>query len=269
VIELVGLELWGHHGVEEAEQEAGQRFLFDVTLEEGDAAQRSDRLEDTIDYREVVAVVQEVSDSRRFHLLEALSAAVADALMERFPVRTATVRVRKPDVDLGVPIVHAAVTVHRLRASRTRAFVGLGSNLGDRETNLRRAIDLLAAEPGIAVQGVSSFRETDPVDYEEQPKFLNAAVFLGTELSPHALLERLLQIERRLGRTRDGPRFGPRTIDLDLLVYDGVRIDEPGLTVPHPRLHERRFALEPLAELDRSLVVPGHGPVEDLLAALD
>jgi 2-amino-4-hydroxy-6-hydroxymethyldihydropteridine diphosphokinase len=150
-----------------------------------------------------------------------------------------------------------------------RVYVGLGSNLGDREANLRSALDALAAEPGIAVATVSSFRETDPVGLAEQPRFVNAAAALETELDPRALLERLLAVERRLGRTREGPRFGPRTIDLDLLVYGEQRIAERGLEVPHPRLHERRFALEPLAELDPGLVVPGHGRVDALLATLD
>ena len=150
-----------------------------------------------------------------------------------------------------------------------RAFVGLGANLGERETALHRALELVAAEPGIEVVAVSSFRETEPVGYADQPAFLNAAVAIETELSPRNLLERLLAVERRLGRTRGGPRYGPRTIDLDLLVYGDERVEERGLTVPHPRLHERRFALEPLAELEPELVVPGRGGVSDLLAALD
>jgi 2-amino-4-hydroxy-6-hydroxymethyldihydropteridine diphosphokinase len=93
---------------------------------------------------------------------------------------------------------------------------------------------------------------------------------LKTNLSPRDLLGRLLDIERRLGRVRgEGPRFGPRTIDLDLLLYGDETVDEPGLTVPHPRLAERRFALEPLAELDPALAIPGHGPVQALLAGLE
>ena len=114
-----------------------------------------------------------------------------------------------------------------------------------------------------------SFRETDPVGVVDQPLFLNGAAALDTELSPRELLEALLSIERRLGRVRDGTRWGPRTIDLDLLLYGDEVVDEPGLRVPHPRLHERRFALEPLAELNPELVVPGAGRVSDLLAALD
>jgi 2-amino-4-hydroxy-6-hydroxymethyldihydropteridine diphosphokinase len=145
-----------------------------------------------------------------------------------------------------------------------RAFVGLGSNLGDREAALRGALELLGED----VLAVSSFRETDPVGYLDQPPFLNAAAALETGLAPLALLERLLEVERELGRTRDGPRFGPRTIDLDLLLYEDHVIDEPGLVVPHPRMAERRFVLEPLAELDPDLAVPGQGRVSDLLARL-
>lgn len=150
-----------------------------------------------------------------------------------------------------------------------RAYVGLGSNLGDRCATLARALELLAGRPGIEVLGTSSFRETEPVGYLDQPLFLNAAAVVETTLSPRALLAALLDVERELGRTRTGPRYGPRTVDLDLLLMDGIVIDEPGLAVPHPRLHERAFALAPLAELEPSLMVPGHGPVSELLNRLE
>jgi 2-amino-4-hydroxy-6-hydroxymethyldihydropteridine diphosphokinase len=151
----------------------------------------------------------------------------------------------------------------------TRSFVGLGANLEDPRAQIARALELLAAEDGIELVAVSSLRETDPVGFEDQPRFLNGAVKLRTSLSARELLERLLAIERCLGRVRgEGPRFGPRTIDLDLLLYGDEQIDEPGLQIPHPRLHERRFALEPLAELDPALELPGRGPVQALLAGL-
>jgi 2-amino-4-hydroxy-6-hydroxymethyldihydropteridine diphosphokinase len=148
------------------------------------------------------------------------------------------------------------------------AFVGIGANLGDRESQLKSALELLAAEDGIEVVAVSALRETEPVGPVEQPRFLNGAVRLSTELSPLELLERLLAIEQRLGRVRK-ERFGPRTIDLDLLLYGDEVVEEPGLTVPHPRLHERRFALEPLAELAPGLVIPGRGSVSTLLSELE
>ena len=144
----------------------------------------------------------------------------------------------------------------------TRAYVGVGANLGDREATIRAAITAL---PGLVA--VSELRETEPVGVVDQPPFLNGAVALETDLEASELLETLLAIERELGRERR-ERWGPRTIDLDLLLYGGETIDEPGLTVPHPRLHERRFALEPLLDLDPGLSIPGRGRVEDLLAGL-
>jgi 2-amino-4-hydroxy-6-hydroxymethyldihydropteridine diphosphokinase len=148
-----------------------------------------------------------------------------------------------------------------------RAYVGLGANLGDRESTIRRAIELLAAEPAVEVVAVSSLRETDPVGYAEQPRFLNGVAAVETALGPRTLLDRLLAVERELGRVRDeGPRFGPRTIDLDLLLYGDEVLDEPGLTVPHPRLAERLFVLEPLYELDPELTLPDGRAVRDLLA---
>jgi 2-amino-4-hydroxy-6-hydroxymethyldihydropteridine diphosphokinase len=158
----------------------------------------------------------------------------------------------------------------RRTADLTRVFVGLGSNLGDREGMLRRAVEAVSELPETEVSRVSTLRDTEPVGIVDQPRFLNGVVEIETELSPRELLEGLLAIERSLGRVRSGmPPGGPRTIDLDLLLYGDVRIAEPGLEVPHPRLHERRFVLEPLAEVDPALEVPGRGLVEALLAELD
>ena len=150
-----------------------------------------------------------------------------------------------------------------------RAYVGLGANVGPREETLRQAVELLATEDGVEVVGVSTLRETDPVGVVDQPRFLNGAVAVETSLSARELLGALLRVERELGRVRDGTRWGPRTIDLDLLVFADEVVDEPGLRVPHPRLQERGFALEPLAELDPGLVIPGAGRVLDVLSALD
>jgi 2-amino-4-hydroxy-6-hydroxymethyldihydropteridine diphosphokinase len=145
----------------------------------------------------------------------------------------------------------------------TLAYVGLGANLGDRDATIRAAI---AELPGVV--GVSTLRETDPVGVTDQPRFLNGVAVLDIDLPPRELLDRLLAVERGLGRERT-ERWGPRTIDLDLLLYGDEVIDEDGLTVPHPRLQERRFVLEPLAEIAPELVIPGLGGVEDLLAELD
>ena len=148
-----------------------------------------------------------------------------------------------------------------------RAYVGLGANLGAREDTIRHAVDLLDAHPEVDLVAVSTLRETEPWGPVEQPRFLNGAAAIETSLEPRALLGVLLDVERRLRRVRD-ERWGPRTIDLDLLLYGDAVVDEPGLTVPHPRLRERAFALEPLLELDPDLVVPGQGSAAALLASL-
>jgi 2-amino-4-hydroxy-6-hydroxymethyldihydropteridine diphosphokinase len=142
------------------------------------------------------------------------------------------------------------------------AYVGLGSNLGDRERLIREAAELIGS------RRLSKIIETEPWGYEDQPRFLNAVAEVETGLEPMPLLTHLLDVERRLGRERVGPRWGPRAIDLDLLIYGDVMLDEPGLVVPHPHLLERRFVLEPLAELVPDLEIPGNGTVRAALAGL-
>jgi 2-amino-4-hydroxy-6-hydroxymethyldihydropteridine diphosphokinase len=144
----------------------------------------------------------------------------------------------------------------------TLAYVGLGANLGDRESAIRDAAELIGA------LRLSPVIETEPWGYADQPRFLNAVAEVETPLAARAFLDRLLDVERRLGRDRSGPRFGPRTIDLDLLLYGDERISEPGLEVPHPRLHERLFVLEPLAALVPARKIPGNGTVSEALAGI-
>jgi 2-amino-4-hydroxy-6-hydroxymethyldihydropteridine diphosphokinase len=144
----------------------------------------------------------------------------------------------------------------------TIAYVGLGSNLGDRERLIREAAQLIGAVR------LSTLIETEPWGYGDQPLFLNAVAELETLLTARQLLDHLLDVERRLGRERVGPRWGPRTIDLDLLLYGDETIDEPALVVPHPRLKGRDFVLRPLAELVPTLKIPGDGTVRDALAGL-
>jgi 2-amino-4-hydroxy-6-hydroxymethyldihydropteridine diphosphokinase len=142
------------------------------------------------------------------------------------------------------------------------AYVGLGSNLGDRECAIREAARLIGA------RRLSAISETEPWGNEQQPRFLNAVAELETELEPLALLDLLLDVERQLGRERDGTHWGPRAIDLDLLLYGDRVLAEPGLNVPHPFLQERLFVLEPLAELAPEASVPGLDTVAALLAGL-
>ncbi len=149
-----------------------------------------------------------------------------------------------------------------------QAVVGLGANLGDPAGQLRGALDALAATPGVGGLVASGFYRTPPWGPLPQPAFVNAVARFDCSLAPRALLDRLLGIERAAGRIRD-LRWGPRRLDLDLLAFGDLIIEEPGLAVPHPRAHERAFVLVPLAEIAPDLVLPGRGRVVDLLAGVD
>ena len=144
------------------------------------------------------------------------------------------------------------------------AYVGLGSNLQLPARQIDDALGLLAELPGTRLVDASSLYRSTPFGGVEQPDFVNAVAALLTTLAPGQLLEELQGIERRQGRERDGTRWGPRVLDLDLLVYAGARIDEPGLTVPHPGIAARNFVLLPLGEVAPDLVIPGLGRVAGL-----
>jgi 2-amino-4-hydroxy-6-hydroxymethyldihydropteridine diphosphokinase len=137
-----------------------------------------------------------------------------------------------------------------------RAFISLGSNLGDKKKNILKAVEELGRMAEVQVRRLSRLYETEPVGKTDQPKFLNAIAEIHTTLTPESLLDRLLELETRLGRVRT-ERWGPRTIDLDLLLFGEERRSSGRLTLPHPRMAERRFVLEPLAELEPDLVIPG------------
>jgi 2-amino-4-hydroxy-6-hydroxymethyldihydropteridine diphosphokinase len=146
----------------------------------------------------------------------------------------------------------------------TRAAVALGSNLEDPEAQVRRGFEGIAALPETRLLARSSLYRTAPVGYADQPDFVNACALVETHLAPRALLDALLALEKRAGRVREIPN-GPRTLDLDIVLYGDQVIDEPGLKVPHPRAHERAFVLEPLVEVWPDAVIPGRGRVRDLV----
>jgi 2-amino-4-hydroxy-6-hydroxymethyldihydropteridine diphosphokinase len=146
-----------------------------------------------------------------------------------------------------------------------RALIGIGANLGDPIAQVRAAIDALATLPDSRLAAASSLYASAPLAYTDQPDFVNAAAALETALEPRALLTELQAIESRFGRTRTF-RNAPRTLDLDILLYGNRVIDEPGLELPHPRLHERAFALMPVVEIDPDCVIPGRGRASAWLA---
>lgn len=154
-----------------------------------------------------------------------------------------------------------------MRPARVTAYVGMGANLGDARRALAQASIAMDRIPGVRVEGLSSFYRTAPVGYADQPPFINAVARLDTDLPAETLLQELLAIETAAGRVRSFTN-APRTLDLDLLLYEDRVIDTPSLKVPHPRMHERRFVLEPLVELTPDVVIPGRGAAAPMLAEL-
>lgn len=148
------------------------------------------------------------------------------------------------------------------------AFIALGANLRNPEEQVRAGFEALAMLPNTVLAAVSSLYRSAPVGYLDQPEFVNAVAQINTALAPRVLLEALLDIERRHGRVREFAN-APRTLDLDLLLYADVELHEPGLAIPHPRMHERAFVIVPLAEIAPEATVPGRGRVRDLLPGID
>ena len=152
--------------------------------------------------------------------------------------------------------------------SLTPAYVALGSNLDEPAQQVEAGIEELSMLPDTRLAAISSLYLTAPVGYVDQPQFVNAVACVETALDPRALLDALLEIERRYGRVRDVPN-GPRTLDLDIVLYGNRGYDDDALTIPHPRMHERAFVLVPLYEIAPDAVVPGRGPVRDLVKSID
>lgn len=151
--------------------------------------------------------------------------------------------------------------------SGVTAYIGLGSNLVEPQAQVRAGQTALAALPQTTVEACSALYASAPIGLTNQPDFVNAACRVHTQLPARALMQALLAIEKQHGRVRSAAKGGPRTLDLDLLLYGDLILNDPDLTLPHPRLHERAFVLHPLCELDAGLVIPGRGRAADLLVA--
>lgn len=273
-ISLLGVRARGFHGVLADEKRDGQEFVVDVVLHVDLApAGRTDDLALTINYAEVGADVVARIEGSSLDLIESLAEQIAGDALARPGVRSVEVTVHKPSAPVGVPFGDVAVSVTRTRA--VPVVIALGANLGDAAATLQAAIDDL----GDAVRTVrrAPFVTTDPVGGPDQPRYTNTVLVGTTALDPRTLLERLHAVEARHGRVRE-VRWGARTLDLDLVQYgdpargDDVVSDDPTLTLPHPRAHERGFVLQPWSRVDPDAVLRvGERvvPVTELLAGID
>ncbi len=253
-IRIRGLRVFAHHGVFEEETRLGQMFVVNATLytstRQGGLA---DALEQTISYADVCVFLTEYLQKNTWKLLEAAVEHACRALLLKFPlIHEVELELEKPSAPIPLPFDSVSVCVRR---GWHRAFVALGSNMGDKQGYLNGAVEALRADECVRVKQVSSYRVTAPYGGVDQDDFLNAAMEIETLYEPEELLDALHAIERAARRERL-IHWGPRTLDLDILFYDDLVQDDPALILPHPDLHNRDFVLGPMAELAPNLVHP-------------
>ncbi len=265
-IRLPELHFWGRHGVYAQEKAEAQEFVLSVGLFcDLRPAGESDALSDSVDYSEIYRQLKALVEEESFSLLEALAAACLKKIFTHPQVARARISVCKLRADMGDTQVPAAVEL--LRRRPLTAYLGLGANLGDCRATLSRAAELLLAAPGVFSLRRSPLYLSAPLGKTDQADFWNAAVALETDLEPEELLALCQRIEMELGRVRREMN-GPRTLDIDILLYGDDQWQTPRLVLPHPRLTERAFALLPLFDLAPELYIPGRGPLAEFLPEL-
>ena len=271
-IVLTGVRANGTHGVLDFEQERAQTFVVDVTLFLDLAnAGHSDALDDTIDYGRVAKDIAAVVEGEHVDLIETLAQRIADRILAIGAVARVEVTVHKPHAPITVPFDDVAVTITRAQAKTThRAVIALGGNQGDVADTLRDAVRRIDALDGTQITGVSPLYRTAAWGMPSgTPDFLNAVAEVTTTLDARELLDGLRRIEADHGRTRE-THWSNRTLDLDIIDFDGRQSDDPELTLPHPRAWQRAFVLVPWAALDPQADLPGMhgGPVAELAEGL-
>jgi dihydroneopterin aldolase / 2-amino-4-hydroxy-6-hydroxymethyldihydropteridine diphosphokinase len=265
-IEVRGLRVRGRHGVLDAERRNGQEFLIDAVLAvDTRPAAASDDLSLTVDYGGLSERLAAIVAGEPVNLIETLAERLAQACLAEPAVRQAEITVHKPNAPISLPFGDVLVTICRERP--VHAVIALGSNLGDRLKELQGAVDALAATPDLVITAVSPVYETAPVGGPQQPDYLNAVVVAETSRPATDLLARAHAIEAAAQRTR-AERWGPRTLDVDIIAYGEEVSGDPVLTLPHPRAQERAFVLAPWHDADPGAILPGRGRVAALLAAV-
>lgn len=246
-IKIQNLEVFGHHGVFSEETKLGQKFLVNATMYTNTrTAGYSDDLEKSINYGEVCHFITGYMQNHTFKLIEAVAEHMAQAMLMEYPLlQKLDLEIRKPWAPIGLPLENVSVEISR---GWHTAYIALGSNMGDKEKYLNEAVEKLQQTSDCQVLKVSDFLVTAPYGGVEQDDFLNGALALKTLLTPQELLERLHEIEHEAHRERL-IHWGPRTLDLDILLYDDLVLDTPDLIIPHVEMHLRDFVLIPLAQI--------------------
>ncbi|MCD7752406.1 MAG: 2-amino-4-hydroxy-6-hydroxymethyldihydropteridine diphosphokinase [Lachnospiraceae bacterium] len=266
-IEIKDLEVYAYHGVFAEEKEKGQPFYVTAVLHTDlHPAGVSDDLTLSTHYGEVALTIKSAMESQSFDLIEAAAEHCTREILLQYPlVRSVDLKVSKPQAPIPVPFGDVSVTIHR---GWQLAFLGLGSNMGDSKRILEGSVGALAEDPWIRVQKVSDWIITKPYGGVEQDDFLNGAAKIETLYAPEELLEKLHQIEADYGRERT-IHWGPRTLDMDILLFEDLVMDTEDLTIPHRDMCNRDFVLRPMAQIAPYKRHPGNGrTMEELLRQL-
>ena len=253
-VNIKNLEVYAYHGVFQKEKIEGQTFLISASLyTDLRLAGKTDDLAKTLDYGEICRFIEAFVSGHKFNLIETVAELLAEKLLVEYKnVEKVWIEINKPNAPIALDF--EAVSVEITRSWHT-AFVALGSNLGDRAEYLRFAVKELTKIRGCKMLYVSDFISTPPYGYVEQGDFLNACIAIKTLLTPHELLDTLLGIENSAGRIRD-MRWGPRTLDLDIILYDDLILSDDRVTIPHAEMHMRDFVLRPLCEIAPNQIHP-------------
>lgn len=262
------MEFYGYHGVFPEETKLGQKFRLQATLFLNTAsAGRKDDLTKSVHYGDAFYVIKEIVEGKPVKLLETLAENITIKLLEMYEmIEECTIQVEKMNPPIPGHTGTVAIEVTRRQLIHL-AYLSFGTNMGDRMQYLHDALEMLQENGDINVFQQSSIYETKPVGYTDQPAFLNMVVGVKTALTPEDLLAYCQSVEQKLGRVRI-IRWGPRTIDIDILLYDQKTIDSCSLQVPHPRMHERAFVLVPLSEINKDLKMPNQAQTVSELASV-
>ena len=246
-IKIQGLEIEACHGVLDFEKVNPQKFIFDLKLKvDFFSASENDGIIATVDYAGVCAIIEKTVKERSFNLIESLAYECAFGVLDKFElVKEIELTCSKPQAPVPQKFGNISVTV---KLERVKAYLSLGSSLGDREWNIMRAVELLDETRGINVEEMSECIETEPYGGVARFKFLNCAVCINTYLPPHNLLDEIHRIESVCGRVRVN-RWDDRTLDIDIIFYGDREISDETLTIPHPEYKRRDFVLKPLKSI--------------------
>ena len=255
-IKIDRIKIFAHHGVLASEKEQGQYFYVSILLRVNlKRVGASDNIADTVNYAEVTEMAEKIFTDSTYDTIEAAADSITAAILSNYDkVDCVTVKVSKPDAPIDADFEDVSVELTR---SRHRVYLGLGSNLGDREKYLDTAIDELSKDSAITVGKVSTFIETEPYGPVDQPDFMNGVIEIETYLEPDELLELIHDIEAEAGRERI-IHWGPRTLDIDILLFDDIIMNTETLTIPHPEMHKREFVLKPLVEIAPNVYHPAY-----------